>query len=334
MIILSEAALFFCLHTVLFDNRFRHILRAVGYIIVKGNRRTIYRRDKITANFSALKSDEVMFLVIYADVLIIVNLYINFLLTKSTAIILRRRISPKRCLLTAAIGAAGSLVIMLPTLPVAVVILYKSALGLLMTFAAFGKQKPEDFIVCGLFFLVVSFAFGGLMTALWNFAAPAGMVYENGVPYFSIPVAALAAMAAAGYLIVKAIRYFSDKRIGCRELCRVEIRVNNAVVTLRGMQDTGCGLCDLFSGKPIIICRNDKAQTIIPENVRNYFNGNPESGIRLVPCKTVSSETLIPIFPADEITIDGKNAEALVGITQNPLGEGVDCVFNPKIISL
>lgn len=273
-------------------------------------------------------------MVIYIDVLLMVNLYINFLLTKSTALFLRRRISTARTVFSAIAGAAGALAILLPTMPVFSVMLFKTALGAVMTLIAFGKQTPADFLISWMVFLVVSFTFGGLMTALWNFVAPAGMIYENGITYFNIPIAALAGMAGAGYLTVKAVRFFSDKRIRCTELSKVHISAENAEVTLEGLPDTGCGLCDPFSGKPVIICRKDKADAVIPRNIKDYLNGISTDKIKLIPCSTVSSEALIPVFRPDTVTIDGRNTDVIVGITAKDLGEGIDCVFNPGIITL
>lgn len=274
-------------------------------------------------------------MVVYIDVLIILNLYINYFLIRSSALITRRDISAKRCLLAALLGALGALVILLPELPFWAVAAEKAAIGAAITFAAFGKQKPVDFAVSALFFLIVSFAFAGVMTALWTFAAPFGMVFENGVAYFNIPISAVAAFTGAAYFILKLARYCADRRLRCDRICTVKISANGGEITLRGLCDTGNEMCDIFSGNPVIICRYEKTAEIIPRNVIDYFSGEmSEEGVRLVPCKTISSETLLPIFKAERIVIDGKTAQAVVGVTKNELGSGIDCVFNPKIISI
>ena len=270
---------------------------------------------------------------VYADVLIILNLYINYFLIRSTALLLRRSVSTKRCLLGAALGALGALMILLPELPFIVIALEKIALGALITFAVFGIQKPSDFAVCALFFLVVSFIFGGLVLALWTFAAPFGMVYANGVFSFNIPIAAIAAFTAAAYFTVRLVRHFSDQKH--RRICAVKILTNDSEITLRALCDTGNELRDIFSGKPVIVCQSEKIARIIPRNILDYFDGNiSDSGIRLVPCKTVASEALLPIFKAEKILIDGKSADAVIGVTKNSLGEDIDCILNPKIISI
>lgn len=291
-------------------------------------------------------------MVVYIDVLIILNLYINFFLIKATALVMRRDISAKRCVLAALIGALGALVMLLPELPLALTFLIKLVIGGITTFASFGRQPPRDFAVCALFFLVISFTFAGVMMALWTFVSPFGMVWSNGTAYFNIPIAALAAFTAAAYFIVKLIRMFADKRLRCNKICKVNVKANGGEAELFGLADTGNEMCDIFSGRPVMICDFSKSLPIIPQNVISYFNEREQltpcgqilpnereqtemiEGIKLIPCSTVSGSALIPVFKAEQITIDGKEADALIGISKQPLGDGVDCVFNPKIISI
>ena len=124
-----------------------------------------------------------MALVIYIDVLLVVNLYINYFLVRGTSLMLRRKVSPRRVILASAVGAVGSLLILVPDLNPILCVLIKIALGIGITFAAFGRQNKIDFLISSLSFLVVSFIFGGAMTALWNIAAPAGIFVRNGTPY-------------------------------------------------------------------------------------------------------------------------------------------------------
>lgn len=272
-------------------------------------------------------------MVVYVDVLIVLNLYVNYFLIRASAMIMRRVCSRKRCIFSALVGALGSLVILLPELPFWGVVLFKIMLGALVVFIAFGKQKPADFAICSLFFLVISFTFAGVMMALWTFAAPLGMVWSNGTAYFNIPISAIIAFTAAAYCAVRLVRFLADKRLHCNKICAVKITSGKSEITLRGLCDTGNELCDLFSGKPVVVCFFDKIAPLAPEEVLDYFDGKLAESLRVIPCRTVAAETLVPIFKAD-ITIDGKAADGFVGVTKRELGSDIDCVFNPKIISI
>lgn len=271
-------------------------------------------------------------MIIYADVLLAVNLYINYFLVRCTAILLKKRVPPLRCLAASAAGAAWSLMIFLPELPGAVTVAVKLLLGTGVTFILFGKQRWQDFLIYALCFLAVSFSFAGAMAALWHFAAPMGMYLSNGCTYFDIPIGAAAIITAVIYGSFRAGKAIIDRRKPARHEI-VTIRCGSGEVRLDGLADTGNSLKDGFSGKPVVIASLDKTGGIIPPPVLNYLSGSSDglAGIRLVPCSTVTSEGVIPVFPA-EITIAGRSADALVGISRHAL-KGADCIFDPNIIT-
>lgn len=272
---------------------------------------------------------------IYIDVLLIFNLYINYFLVRSTALVMRQRVSSMRCLMASAVGALSALAILLPPAPFFINVLIKLVIANAVTFAAFGRQKISDHIVRTLFFLLMCFIYGGAMLALWQFAAPMGMVYENGTAYFNIPIAALAVFTVISYGAIRAIRYFADCRHTCTEPCIVTITVGETHKELKGLPDTGNSLTDVFSGKAVIICSLCAIREIVPENITGYMSGSHDiTGIKLIPFRTVGGDGLIPVFSADRITINGNDADALVGVSEADIGSGADCIFNPKIISI
>ena len=69
-----------------------------------------------------------MALIIYIDVLLVVNLYINYFLVRGTSLMLRRKVSPRRVILASAVGAVGSLLILVPDLNPILCVLIKIAL--------------------------------------------------------------------------------------------------------------------------------------------------------------------------------------------------------------
>ncbi len=271
---------------------------------------------------------------IYVDVLVALNLYINFFLLYSTALFLKRRPSRLKLVLSAFVGALGALIILAPPLGYLLSALYKIALGALMTFIAFGKQKPSDFAVSALFFILVNFIFAGAVNAFWTFFSPLEMVCENGVFYFDIPVAAVIAFTAAAFFLIKLVKFIASKNSRINKFCEVKIISENAEITLNGLCDTGCDVKDIFTGTPVVICAAEKITKIIPQSVNDYFNGGSVEKIRLIPLNTVSDETLIPVFRPQQIIINGKSADALIGVSGKKLGDDVDCVLNPEIISI
>ncbi len=272
---------------------------------------------------------------IFIDVLLVINLYINYFLIRGTAIIMRFDISAKRCILSSAIGAALSFVILMPELPFWLTALIKILSGALIVFTAFGFHSRQDYIISSLCFLIISFMYAGLMMGIWFFAAPFGMFYRNGTAYFDIPVITAAALTALAYGIVKFIKYISDRRGNSVITAEITVITDGKIITMTGLSDTGNSLTDPFSGKNVIVCGKDVIAQIIPTAVSSYLDGRygELQGIRLVPCHTISGELLIPIFTVEKIEIDGKPVNAVIGVCKQPI-VGADCVFNPNLISL
>lgn len=271
-------------------------------------------------------------MVIYADVLLAVNLYINYFLVRGTALILRRKITPVRSLLASLVGTGGALVIFLPELHPAVSVMFRALLGFVITLVMFGRQKCIDFAVSMLCFLAVSFTFAGGMIALWNFAAPLGMYYSNGTAYFDIPIGVAAVITAVLFGAFRLTNYIIERRRPARH-SQVKIRKDDTEITLDGLADTGNSLRDSFTGKPVILASRSAVSSITPPEVLNYIAGKTDGleGIRLVPCHTVTADGLIPVFPA-EVTINDRCAEVLIGVAKQDIS-GANCIFDPGAIS-
>ena len=269
---------------------------------------------------------------VYIDVLLALNLYINYFLIRGTALILHRDITVRRILAAAAMGSMFSLTILLPSLPFLLTMLIKSFSCICIALVAFGYHRLRDFIIDMLCFLVVSFMYAGLMLALWQFVAPMSMLYRNGTAYFDIPIIVVALLTAAAYAVIRFLRYLSDKRSICTKTQKIIIHHNGQEITLTAIPDTGNSLTDPFSGTPVVICSAASIDPIMPANVRTYLSGELSElhSIRLAPCRTVGGTALLPLFRAEKLLINGKAADAMIGVCRHDIG--AECIFNPELI--
>lgn len=271
---------------------------------------------------------------IYIDVLLAVNLYINYFLIRGTSVMLRRDTSSGRCLLAAAAGSFFSLIIMFPELPVIVTAVVKLISCAVIVVIAFGLSEKTELVINALSFAVISFVYAGLMMGLWSFAAPLGMYFRNGIAYFDIPLIAVGLFTMIAYGIIRFMRYIIDRKVMTARFEEITLRRNGIAVTLKGLADTGNSLTDPFTGAHAIICTRASITEIIPENVSEYLDKGLTptlTGIKLIPCSTINGTTVIPVFNADEAMIHGKSVKAVIGVSNHPI-EGADCLFNPGII--
>lgn len=275
---------------------------------------------------------------IYIDVLLILNVYVNFFLLKATARITHSPLKTKRCVLAALIGSFSSLTILLPTLNFTVNTIIKLTAAYLITTIAFGFKNAKNSLKLLMWFYLVNFIFGGIVMGFYNFFQPEFMTFSNSSLYIDFSLLSLIVFTAAAYFMVMLVRYLFDKGCDTKRKYRISIRRSKSVCTLNAIADTGNCLVDAFTGKPVIVCHRAEIAPLIsfegiisPENAELITK---HSGIRFIPFSTVSDGGLIPVFtPEETVIIDEENGnikkvDVLIGISEND----IPAVFNPGIL--
>lgn len=104
---------------------------------------------------------------IYVDVLVVINIFINYFLLSAASLIVR--LKPKRIRLAAGAFAGGaySLVIFLPNIPNILSVFMNFCMSVLLVLIAFAPKKITVFIKEFAAFFAVNFIFAGLMLAVW-----------------------------------------------------------------------------------------------------------------------------------------------------------------------
>lgn len=121
---------------------------------------------------------------VYVDILLCVNLYINYLLLQLTQKVLRRPFRKGRVILASAVGAACSLLMLLPPLPGLLLFFLRLLLALAIVFLASGEKKIFYLFAKRCCFFGANVALCGLVLLLWNLFLPNFMAVNNGVIYF------------------------------------------------------------------------------------------------------------------------------------------------------
>ena len=97
---------------------------------------------------------------VYADVLLVINLFVNYALLMCASMIMKRKSQPSRILLGASVGALYGLIIFVPSLPKAAELLIRLAATALIVFATFGYKNIRYFLRSFFTFFAVSLGFG------------------------------------------------------------------------------------------------------------------------------------------------------------------------------
>lgn len=258
--------------------------------------------------------------VIYIDVLIAINVYIDFLLLKATARLLRLPHKTWRLALSSFVGAISCCTVLIPSLQGVLLVAIKVAVAAVMVWIAFGWEGMGPYIKQLVVLFVISTAFAGVATALWAFAAPQGFYVIGGVVYYDISPLLLAGLTAISYLLIRLYDRFIRKREPLGREYRLQIEMDGKAVEVKALYDSGNHLTEPFSGQPVAIITYGAAAKILPPRwliaVTSAWNQDvppPDTavsaGLRIVAYQALGGSGLLYAFKPSRLTILGQDGE-------------------------
>lgn len=238
-------------------------------------------------------------MVIYLDVLLLSNIWVNALLLYATAGINHSPLRTRKAIISAAIGSVFSLTILLPPLPLPVWSVVRIFGATAMIILAFGFHGISRLLRQTIWLILVSILFSGTIFYLGSRLHTIGFYFANSYVYMDISLLTLlfgATVAAAISSILKQKRdladtstYFLHIRLGERDLC------------MEALADTGNTLRDVFSGKPVVICPQSR---IFPLQQSDAFSMcTKQKAFRMLPVSAVTGTKLLPAFQPDAVSI-------------------------------
>lgn len=291
--------------------------------------------DNITTAIGGIKIKRI----VYIDVLICLNLIINYFILLCVGKFLHRKKSRLRMLLGALFGSLCSLIILLPPMNGALNFLFKFFVSVIICLISFKFGSLSEFIKNTAAFYLMSFLFCGVMLALWFTFTPKGMVINNSTVYFDISPLCLIVSSIITYFIVWLICRVTGRKAPKALYYNIILEMGNKKTEIKGKLDTGCNLVEPFSGSPVIVCEKNKIKNILPMDIMEYDSelilaGNA-SKFRLIPFNTISSSGLLPCFKPDRIIIDDRLClnEIFIAVSSgNEFSEGCGCLINPQCL--
>lgn len=274
-------------------------------------------------------------MVIYADILILVNFLVDFFLLEAARLILRRSVKTGRMLLGAAVGGIGSLYIFLPVESRVFDLIFRIIVSAVGTLTAFGFGGFKRFIKANLVLLAVSCGYGGIMTFLWRIFSPKGMAVINSVVYFNISPLVLIGVTVGAYIIWTIIFGHFSRTAKCSEDCSVTLFADGHTADFKAILDTGNSISDNFGKSEIIVADRSVAVSLFG-NCDTEENVRLRPRYRIVPCRTVSGSDLLEGFRCDKAKIksNGKTVtlqKPILAVSKTPLSDDFEGIINPDI---
>ena len=294
---------------------------------------------------------------IYIDILIIVNVSVNYLLLLGSSFLTGATISRVRLLIASVLGGLGSLVIFLPSYGEFFGAAVKFFGCIVISAAAFFKRGmgKRELLKYTAAFIGISFLFAGVMFGIWGAFKPTKMYFENGSVYFDIDAATLVITSLAAYAVSRIISKIS--KIGRLAAGKyfVEIEYNDKKGRYEGFADTGNFLCSGIEDEPVITASLESVREIINDELFTAAKYISEYGVsedkcsaydlelirerykmRIIPYCTAGGCGIMPAIKPDNVVIvEGKKRFSAGGVWLGLVSEGINgrkIILNPNIV--
>lgn len=271
-------------------------------------------------------------MVVYGDVLFLLNLFLDYALLLATAKIAACPFVRLRVLLGALFGAVYAVLVFVPGLQFLAALPLRLASGAVMVLLAYGGERRIFHLL--LIFAAVSAALGGSVLALTTVG---GATFYRGVATTGADLQAVVLCGSVGCALLTLLFRRKGARLRRRDFAEIRLTLGERSTTFRALVDTGNTLTDR-QGRRVIVADWQVFAELLPE--RGALNRSdfacPSSGFqkltrllepgraRLLSFRTVGvSDGLILAIRPDAVVINGRNCPGmLVAGSAHPVSDG------------
>lgn len=299
-------------------------------------------------------------MVLYFDVVLLINLFMNFMILYFVALVLNLKRVFGRLFLGAILGCLFLLsvvsekFIVLQSLPIKVVI------SAVMIFVSFQPMSFRDFLKILSFFYIISFMMGGGVLAFFyllnlrqNLITDTLIINNISVPWWILLISALTLFLFLKYLWPLLYSILSKDNF----LALITIVIDDKPIEITSLIDTGNDLFDPVSNYPVIIVELDAMKDVFSEDLQDILGKGLEESLvvlsetiansswanrfRLIPFESIGKSKGIMVgFKPDRVKIQHNDKikttqDAVVGIYQRTLSsEGTyRALLNPVLLN-
>ena len=243
--------------------------------------------------------------IIYADVLLIINMFVTYGILRLTGIICKSEKKQVALFLSSLLSGIYSLIIIIPDIPDWLIAVSRFPVSVAIVFFSFCVYNLRHFFRLFACFFAVNFVFAGIMLALWLFISPRGMYFNNGIVYFNISIEMLTMLVCVCYFLTLLFNKLISFRAPVNTVYDLQIFLGDRSVRMKAFLDTGNCLKDAFTGCPVIIVHKPSAQKLFDSEISLHSEKDGVPVFRPIPCSTVSGSEMLLSFKVDKIRIRG-----------------------------
>lgn len=274
-------------------------------------------------------------MIVYADVLLVLNFYVDYLLLLATEKLCHIRARFRRRLLGAAYIAVLSLSVLWQSAPALFPYAVQAAGGFVTVFIAYGRAPLWIYLRRVLSFLAASYVFAGMVLAIQVWLRPQGVFVSAGVVYWEVSPWLLLGATTACYLAVCVYRRFFHRSEPQEKGISLTVTVGERTTGFTALYDTGSRLFEPISGAPVVVIDRALAQRLLgPERTEQLVacKGNvaPDLCFRMIPYQSVGKSGVLPAFRPDNVTLNGHSVSNIYfAVSPTKIREGYDGIIGP-----
>lgn len=259
-----------------------------------------------------------MYYELYIDVLFLTNFMMDSLLLLTVNQMLKCSTTHGRMFLGGALGAGLTCVVIAVKMPAYLkFMLFHAAINTIMIKTGLKIQGTKQFWKAFGLLYITSFLFGGILQALHPYVRTGSLFF---------------AASVASYYLIRGVWKFLV-RLGNfqKKLCDITLYTSAGEQKIKALIDTGNGLEDKLSKKPVSVIDKALAKNILTDE-------DVKSGVRYIPYRTVGKESVMPVFRIQKMCIHLKEEtwieKPLIGVCEERISEQEDyqMILNPDLL--
>lgn len=271
---------------------------------------------------------------VYADILIIINIIVDYFIIRIVQHFLQLSIETWRILLASLFGGLSSLYIFIPQSSFLFEILYRILVCLTLSIILCGFKSIKKTIFACILIFIVTCAYTGTMIALWFIIKPNGMVINNSIVYFDVSPMMIIMFTVIFYIIFSILNFAFKRTAKFSEKCFLKIGVMDREIKIKAIIDSGNSLEDPFSDSEIIITDEKQIKLLFGEDY--YQNKELKNRFRKIPYGTVGGKGLLDAYRCDYAIANSKDSatklnKPILAISKTDFNDDYSAIVNPRI---
>lgn len=284
-------------------------------------------------------------MILYPDVLFLVNLIADYMLLRMTAKLTGHQLNRLRLLLVAAAGAGYAVISCMPWGQTLSHPIFHLISGWILGMSAFGWRHSS--LRKTLVFFLLSCLLGGAIFAL-SFVSGGMIGFWQGTLYVHVSFTTLLLTIAAVYAVISAVSAVAVRRANSRaDIYQADAVLQQHHAHFSVLADTGCMVADPLTNRPVMLVTLEAVSTILPDAFQNAMQNGDDTAemirkitcygkpIHPVFCRGISGTTeMLPCFQPDLLTVNGKECSAVLAVFPSNLddAEGFQAIVHPNAI--